>query len=727
MADGTLNFDTKLDSNGFSSGMSKMHAIAQTALGVFTGQMMTKAVEGMVNLGKAALDSVASLEQNVGGIQTLFKESADAVIANANNAYKTAGMSANQYMETVTGFSASLLQSVGGDTVKAANAADMAITDMSDNANKMGTSMESIQNAYQGFAKQNYTMLDNLKLGYGGTKEEMQRLLADAQKITGIKYDINNLNDVYSAIHVIQGQLDITGTTAKEAATTIEGSMNSAKAAWDNFLNGSGDAHQLADAVAVAAGNILKNLLQIGARLVSAVPELFVAIAEQIPGLFASLIPTTEESVGNLLSVIADAMLKIGPKIGGAAEVLTETILGGLPAAEDFTSAMWESISTGMAEIVAGAPEFFGYVGDFLALIFGAIPDYIPTMIDWITIGIGMVLDFMLGVLPQFSAALWDGIIGMLDSLTANFPQIASALLAQVDYIIEDLKERWPAFMETGIGIVLNILDGIIRNVPSLIAGMANMLADMINKISENLPFFLQKGGELLGKFLLGILQRLPSLLAGIVQIIDAILSAFARVNWAQLGWNIIKGLAMGIGALIGVALSAIGNVISSLVRSVNPNALTEVGGNLIRGLWNGIMNVKDWILGKIKGFVGDVTQGIKDFFGIHSPSRVMAKEIGRWLPPGIVNGFEAAMPRALSSIKSNMQDMVTQMQGAVDENIGAVTVHATAALAGAGGGTVVYNDNHFEQSNTYNTPVATPSETAKAQREAARNFIGGY
>ena len=460
---------------------------------------------------------------------------------------------------------------------------------------------------------------------YGGTKEEMQRLLADAQKITGVKYDINNLNDVYSAIHVIQGQLDITGTTAKEAATTIEGSMNSAKAAWDNFLNGSGDAHQLADAVAVAAGNILKNLLQIGARLVSAVPELFVAIAEQIPGLFASLIPTTEESVGNLLSVIT------------------------------------------------------------------------------------------------------DGIIGMFDSLTANFPQIVTVLLAQVDCIIEDLKERWPAFMETGIGIALNILDGIIRNVPSLIAGMANMLADMINKISENLPFFLQKGGELLGKFLLGILQRLPSLLAGIVQIIGAILSAFARVNWAQLGWNIIKGLAMGIGALIGVALSAIGNVISSLVRSVNPNALTEVGRNLIRGLWNGILNVKDWILGKIKGFVGDVTQGIKDFFGIHSPSRVMAKEIGRWLPPGIVNGFEAAMPRALSNIKSNMQDMVTQMQGAVDENIGAVTVHATAALAGAGGGTVVYNDNHFEQSNTYNTPVATPSETAKAQREAARKFIGGY
>ena len=190
-ADGTLKFDTSLETDGLQSGMGKVGSIAQQALGVFTGQMMTRAVDALTNLGKSALESVGSLEQNIGGVETLFGDAADAVIASANRAYETAGLSANDYMSTVTSFSASLLQSLGGDTEKAAQVADMAIIDMSDNANKMGTDMGAIQNAYQGFAKQNYTMLDNLKLGYGGTKQEMERLLADAEKISGVKYDIS--------------------------------------------------------------------------------------------------------------------------------------------------------------------------------------------------------------------------------------------------------------------------------------------------------------------------------------------------------------------------------------------------------------------------------------------------------------------------------------------------------------------------------------------------------
>lgn len=210
-SDGTLKFDTSLDTGGLQSGMGKVASVAQQALGVFTGQMMTRAVDALANLGKSALDSVGQLEQNVGGVETLFGDAADAVIASADRAYQTAGMSANDYMSTVTSFSASLLQSLGGNTEEAAKVADMAIIDMADNANKMGTSMDMIQNAYQGFAKQNYTMLDNLKLGYGGTKTEMERLLADAEKLTGVKYDINNLNDVYQAIHAVQEEMGITG------------------------------------------------------------------------------------------------------------------------------------------------------------------------------------------------------------------------------------------------------------------------------------------------------------------------------------------------------------------------------------------------------------------------------------------------------------------------------------------------------------------------------------
>lgn len=217
-------------------------ASAGTSAGQSLGSKMMGALSGVIaaaGIGKAigaSINEGAALQQSLGGIETLFKDSADKVKGFANEAYKTTGLSANTYMENVTGFSASLLQSLGGDTDKAANIANMAMIDMSDNANKMGTSMSSIQLAYQGFAKQNYTMLDNLKLGYGGTKQEMQRLLADAEKLTGVKYDINNLSDVYSAIHAIQENLDITGTTAREAATTFTGSFESMKAAAQNVI-----------------------------------------------------------------------------------------------------------------------------------------------------------------------------------------------------------------------------------------------------------------------------------------------------------------------------------------------------------------------------------------------------------------------------------------------------------------------------------------------------------
>lgn len=229
----TGKIQSLLNPEASAAGQSAGQSLGSSLVGVMTKVI---AAAGIGKAFSAALNEGASLQQSLGGIETLFKGSADKVKGYANEAYKTTGLSANAYMENVTGFSASLLQSLGGDTNKAAETANMAMIDMSDNANKMGTSMESIQMAYQGFAKQNYTMLDNLKLGYGGTKQEMQRLLADAEKLTGVKYDINNLSDVYNAIHAIQENLDITGTTAKEAASTFSGSFESMKAAAQNVL-----------------------------------------------------------------------------------------------------------------------------------------------------------------------------------------------------------------------------------------------------------------------------------------------------------------------------------------------------------------------------------------------------------------------------------------------------------------------------------------------------------
>ena len=284
-----MTYKTNIDKNGFEKGLSSIKA-STVAAGHIMADAIKDVIGKVVELGKSAVNSYADLEQNVGGVETLFKKSSDKVIKNAQKAYKTAGLSANNYMATVTGFSASLLQSLAGDTEKAADVADMALIDMADNANKFGTSMESIQLAYQGFAKQNYTMLDNLKLGYGGTKEEMQRLLADAQKITGIKYDISSLNDIFQAIHVIQQELDVTGTTAKEAEETISGSVASMKAAWDNFLNGSGTFDQFVDSAKIAFENIAKAVAEllprIAKEIAGAIPKEFIdKVKEVIPYL----------------------------------------------------------------------------------------------------------------------------------------------------------------------------------------------------------------------------------------------------------------------------------------------------------------------------------------------------------------------------------------------------------------------------------------------------------
>lgn len=275
-----------------------------------------------------AVKNYADYEQLVGGVETLFKDSADKVLAYADKAYKTAGMSANAYMETVTSFSASLLQSLGGDTAKAAEKADQAIVDMSDNANKMGTAMESIQNAYQGFAKQNYTMLDNLKLGYGGTKEEMARLLRDAEAISGIHYDLSSYADVVDAIHVIQTEMGITGTTAKEASTTISGSISSMKSAWQNFLTGLADGNQNMDKL---VSNLFESVKTVGSNLIPVVQRtiksIWNVVKENAPKILAE-IPTM------VMSILPQSVKDI---MDEAHDYLCDTVMFGLDA-------VWESI-----------------------------------------------------------------------------------------------------------------------------------------------------------------------------------------------------------------------------------------------------------------------------------------------------------------------------------------------------------------------------------------------
>ena len=292
----TKSFDTTKLENG----LKKVGEIA-LKVGAELAKIAIATGTALAGIVAAGVKSYADLEQNIGGVETLFKENADKVIENAKKAYKTAGVSANEYMQGVVSFSASLLQSLGNDTAKAADIADMAFKDMSDNANKMGTDMSSIQNAYQGFAKQNYTMLDNLKLGYGGTKTEMERLLADATKLSGVKYDIKNLSDVYSAIHVIQEQMGITGTTAKEATETITGSFNSMKAALDNFLNGSGSPEQLSETILNVLTNIGNAIIKLAPHILSGISTLIKDVVPKAVSMIFQMIPTLMEAISNLV------------------------------------------------------------------------------------------------------------------------------------------------------------------------------------------------------------------------------------------------------------------------------------------------------------------------------------------------------------------------------------------------------------------------------------------
>lgn len=367
-------------SSGFAGGFN-IKGAAVAAAAVAGAAAAAKLVGTMTD----SLWAYADYEQLVGGVETLFKESSDKLQEYAANAYKTAGMSANQYMEMSTSFAASLIQSLDGDTAKAADYANQAISDMSDNANKMGSDMQSIQNAYQGFAKQNYTMLDNLKLGYGGTKEEMARLLADATAISGIEYDMSSYADVVDAIHVIQTEMGITGTTAAEASLTISGSIASAQAAWTNWMTGLGNenanmeelTNQLVDTVATAAGNIIPRIGQIMTGLGS-------TLAEQLPIIINDLTTYITENSGqmadaalNFLGQMIPALASVGVALVANAAIMVNELLGSLAErAADFLAAGAEMISGVILGFKDGTIKFFDAIKEVCAGAINAVKEF---------------------------------------------------------------------------------------------------------------------------------------------------------------------------------------------------------------------------------------------------------------------------------------------------------------------------------------------------------------
>ena len=404
----------RLDSDNFENGVKKAEKSGSSLATSLKSGLATAAKVGAAAIGAAAtaigalttaaVNNYAEYEQLVGGVETLFKNSADTVMGYAENAYKTAGLSANEYMETVTSFSASLLQSLDGDTKAAASAADMAITDMADNANKMGTSMEMIQNAYQGFAKQNYTMLDNLKLGYGGTKQEMERLLADASKLSGQKFDISSYADVVEAIHVVQTEMGITGTTAKEAATTIQGSTASMKSAWTNLVTGLADDSADFDTL---MSNFVDSVVTVG----------------------ENIIPRIQTTIQGVTQLVSAASKTIVP-------LVVDTLMQNLPAL-----------------LTAGIDLVFALVNGML--------DNIDTVIDCVLQLIDVIVVKLIENLPKLIEGGVRLIIALAGGLIKAIPQLVKNIPAIISAIVKGFAAGTSQILEVGKNIVRGIWNGI--------------------------------------------------------------------------------------------------------------------------------------------------------------------------------------------------------------------------------------------------------------------------
>lgn len=442
------------------SGIGKGAAVVGKAVGIG----MAAAGTAVIGLVTKSTQAYAEYEQLVGGVDTLFKDSSAKVQAYAEQAYETAGMSANEYMNTVTSFSASLLQSLGGDTEKAADKADVAIRDMSDNANKMGTSMESIQNAYQGFAKQNYTMLDNLKLGYGGTKEEMQRLLSDAEKLSGQKFDISSYADIVDAIHVVQTEMGITGTTAQEAAGTISGSMASVKGAWTNLVTAMASDDlpldeyitKFADSAATMVSNMLPRVEKALGGVVQLVNKLAPVIIQKIPELVAQLLPSVIEAAVGLVQELVNILPN-----------LIQAVLDMLPAFIDgfmqIITAIIEALPQVVEALVAALPTLIPLIVDALVALIVTICEVLPQIIQ-------PIIDY----LPEIIIALVNALMSNLPILIEGLITLTLGLVQAIPQIIQGLVDALPMVMESIVVGLFNLLPVLIQGFIDLVLGVSN-------------------------------------------------------------------------------------------------------------------------------------------------------------------------------------------------------------------------------------------------------------
>lgn len=632
-------------------------ALVSKSVGAFADyEQLTGGVETLFGAGGRSVEEYAqSVGKSVSDVQGKYDSLMSAqnvVLENANKAYMTAGMSANEYMDTVTGFSASLISSLGGDTNKAADYANSALVDMSDNANKMGTNMTDIQNAYQGFAKQNYTMLDNLKLGYGGTQAEMKRLLSDAQKITGQKYDISSFADITQAIHAIQTQMDITGTTAKEASTTISGSWGSLKAAFQNVLVG-----------LTTGGDMFDQSLD-------------------------ALINTAVTFGQNIIPAIKGALSGIGYLIEGLAPVIGETIP---PLINDLAPTLANSAVSLISSLVNGltqsATQFSECLSNMIIVAVAGISSVVPQLLD----------------------AASKIVSNLMQGLTNSMPQIVNGAVTLIEGLVDGLVDNVPLLVMGAVQLVASLANGLIANLPRIIDAGVNLITGIVSASYSMMPQIIQNGMQLVVNLAVGLVRAIPQLIAALPRITGAIVKEFKSVNWFDSGLQLIKSIWEGIKS-IGSEMwngvkektselwGGVKNVVSEKLNNIK-SAYDAHGGGLKGATFAAIEGVKEYYrtgydainqltggkLGEVVNAVGEKMEVVKGKF---SEAFGNVKNTVMTIFENIKNGITEKISAAVNKVKEifgSIADKVSEVWGKIKGIIKApkIVQKGTVSIAG--------------------------------------------
>lgn len=640
-----------------------------------------------VAIGKTALDAYSNYEQLVGGIDTLFKASSAKMQQYAANAYQTAGVSANRYMEISTSFAAALISSLGGNTEAAADMANTAITDMSDNANKMGTSLETVQEAYMSLSRGNYEMLDSLKLGYGGTKSELQRLLADAEKFSAAQgkvrdFSVDSYSDIVEAIHIVQDEMGITGTTAEEAATTIEGSVNMAKAAWDNWLAGLGNedadmeglTDQLVDSVATAGENIIPRVGQIMTTLGQTVADYAPGVGLYLRNALINVLPEAVQGP------MRDAFAGVDKVVGKLESVFNDNLKPAADAADSVFSAISSGVKTfgdAVNDLVLPAiDQLSPAFNDF----FGAIQTAQP-LLEFIANIIGVGLAAAISTAIKLFAAITEVVAFVITGFAQLYEDISGFVTGVVQFFTVDLPNAINALVQWFAQLPGNIAAFLSMVITNVVAWVANMAANAVNAGSR---FISGIAG-----FLSALPGNIASWLSGVISTVVGWVSQFASNATSaasQFASNLINGLA-----------------------SI-PGQVTSIGSNIIQGMVNGVTGAAGRLIDSVKGAVDDAINAAKNLLGIHSPSRVFRK-IGQYTMQGAALGVDDDADVLLRSTDNAMRGMISTAQD--------IAMPGVNSTAGGESAVISWLAENLPSIIAEFTPVMGESEFGRKARKA--------